>query len=151
MTNLRPLRLLLLISCTTVFLSSCCTKKYCDSDEEIEEVFLKNFTPDQTDTVRLYSYVRNTGLVQPVDSLMISAEPGSGGRYVLHVQENFFTLQRDYKVKIPATGLSYNLTGFETSSEKCNVCFFTKDTYPQLSAYRINGVRRNGKTIEITP
>lgn len=146
--DLRPL--ITLLFCGTIFfLASCCTKKNCNSDEEIEEMYLKNFTAEQVDTIRIFAYVRNTGYTQVVDSLTVAGEP-SDGRYVLRLH-SFFSIHRDYKLRIPATGVTYTLSGFETSSEKCNFCFFTRDTYPRLAAYWMNGNRINSTRIELFP
>lgn len=146
--TLRPF--ITLLFCTSLFLASCCTKKDCDSDEEIEELYLKNFTAEQVDTIRIFAYARNTGYTQVVDSLTVGGQAGSDERYVLHLQ-SFFSIHRDYKLKIPATGMTYTLSGFETSSEKCNFCFFTRDTYPRLAAYRVNGNRITNTRIELFP
>lgn len=145
--NLKPLLFLLLL-CTG--LSACCTKKYCNNDEELEEIYLKNFPPQQTDTVRLWAYLPNTGFMTPIDSLTVYGHPDQG-RTVLQLHE-FFSVYRDYKLSLSSGGQVFTISGFELSGDKCNTCLLAKkDFYRKLVAYRINGTRYKSKTLEITP
>lgn len=130
--------------------NSCCTKKACLGADYISEISFYNFTLTELDTIKIYSYSKNSDSTILVDSSVTQAQ--RLGDYYFARTKDMIKIEQEHKIKITSTGQVYTLTDFETQKKRCNYCFFNRsgsDFYNELKGYFVNGQKQSGREIKI--
>ncbi|MFM2286637.1 MAG: hypothetical protein RLZZ543_2134 [Bacteroidota bacterium] len=131
-------------------LNSCCTKKECIDSGEIYEINFYNFSPDEIDSIMIYSYSKNSNFNLIIDSSFSQAS--LNGDYSTAYISNRINTDFDYEVLVLSTGQVITLTGFEVEKKRCNSCFPYRpesDYYEKLNSYFVNGQKQSGSIISI--
>lgn len=134
-------------------LNSCCTKKYCEVDDQFYEIEFYNFSPGDLDSVKIYCYAKNINFVLPFDSMRVyGIYYNSNNCYNGYIEDGIKT-NYEYKIKIKNTGQIFTLTDFATEERACNNCFPYRpanDYYYVLKSYYVNGQKRVSSRIQIS-
>jgi len=132
-------------------LSSCCTSIECLNAFDTNEIKLISFNEGNLDSIFVVSYEKNNNFLAVLDSQFTQAIKRSS------LEDEELTIpmpidlnqQSDYKIYIPKTGDTYEITNIKTDLEKCNACFLTTDKFTVLSGYQVNGVEQSKDFFEI--
>ena len=134
-----PFLLILLGIAIVLLISSCCDRKECI--DSIYEIQLVNFTPQETDSIAVISYQKNTNFTIKVDSFFTSANNGNSIQFL---SGNEFNLNLDYKIEFLNIGKVYFLNNFTLVKTVCVDCIpFGKSYYDALGYYYVNGQKQN--------
>src|SRR5436190_379435 len=104
----------ILLGSLLLFLSSCCTKKYCMGFDEIQEIQLLDFSPEETDSITLETFDANTNFTSRIDSTF---QNGQDGKIRMPERVNLST---NYKITVLSTGQVYKITDIAIKKEECN-------------------------------
>lgn len=122
---------ILLIFLLLLGVNSCCTEMYCLGVEDIN-IKLQDFSLAELESVTLVNANNNYILNTYID---IQDENG----FFLRLNEAFY-IGNNYILSIDSGNLSYTLSDFKTSKEKCNTGFMCRDYIEHLESYKVNGV-----------
>jgi len=128
--------------------NSCCTKKYCDSSDNIlYSIYLQNFTYDEMDTIRIVKFEKNTHFLQGIDSF----EVYNSAQYYYEINiPQGIQVEYDYIIRI--SDKSYKISDFLFQKHPCNSCFpFSPDgdDYYSLNSYVLDGKKTYNNSIQI--
>jgi len=132
-------------------LSSCCTSIECLNAFDTNEIKLISFNEGNLDSIFVVSYEKDNNFLAVIDSQFTQVVKRSS----LENEELILSMpidlnqQSDYRIYIPKTGDTYEITNIKTELEKCNTCFLTTDKFTVLSGYRVNGVDQLNGFFEI--
>ena len=131
-------------------LNSCCTKKECIDSDEIYEINFYNFSEAELDSIKIYSYTKNSNFGIAIDSSYTQAS--LIGDFYSAFTNNRINTDLDYRILLISTGQVFTLTGFEIEKAGCNSCFPFRpesDFYNKLNGYLVNGQKQEGSIIKI--
>ena len=126
-------------------LSTCCTKKKCNSVDEINEIKMLNFVANDVDSVAVETFPGNSNFAYRTDSMFTSAHGRDAGdtELIIFMNKNI-NISSDYKITLMSTGQVYKLTGFTNRKQSCNSCFPRGHDYVSvLDKYNVNGTEKH--------
>lgn len=125
---------------TLVFLSGCCTKKYCqDNYRPFIKIILKNFTLDDLSKTRLFVFDKTTKtLLNSFTANLVTYESNDGTFRISSDDPNKEIRDQFFVIQTPTTsdtifGTSYELYTYRI---KCNSCFPFGSEKKTVTAFR---------------
>lgn len=133
-----------------VLISSCCGRKYCPSVvDQINEIHLVNFTLQESDSIIIKTYQKNTSSM--IDSSFTQAKYRTGTSDLLIFTPQVININLDYSIQFLSISKTYLITNFSIGKAACNSCFPSGNTYRDvLDSYYVNGQKQSDETIKIT-
>jgi len=131
-------------------LSSCdMSKRDCTeaSAGMIQTILFLNFQQSDVDSMVLTSYTPSSNFTSPLDSFLIHGIEYDSLNYFAHA--GLINIARDYKVRMPKSGMVFKLSQFATKRVICNPGLFNKSYFDQLASYYLNGKKVNSSSIDI--
>ncbi len=135
----------------TLGLSACCTKKECLSALDSNEINLYGFNLDENTHIVISSYEKGSNFSVMNESSEVSSIALSGSdeeQLVIHSPINIHQ-DADYIIELKDIEETYWISNIQTTSEKCNDCFLTEDSFNNLSAYDVNDKTVTNHRLEI--
>ena len=129
--------------------NSCCTKMYCPGADDLGPIEFLNFSSDETDTIFLVYYSKNSNFKTVVDSSLLEIHQASGSDKFLGYSSLNITVDYDYRLYFTSINKTYNISEFRTTKSVCNDCFLSKDYYTSMDAYEINGNLKNSHILQV--
>lgn len=134
-----------------IILHSCCTKKDCVNAFDMKEIKLTGFTQQESESITVSSYIQGSDFKNLIDSASTSAGTHSGnddGDLTIWVPIDL-NPKSDYLIKFKNTDYSFQISGININSQKCNSCFLSEDYYTVLTSYNVNGQLYTQSNFEI--
>lgn len=130
------------IAATLPAVHSCCTKQYCLGADDLNEIRFYGFTQEDTDTVFIKRFNKNTSFKTALDSSVaysVEVHSPTDLRIVRIDDQNKLSVDFDYKVELPGSGKTFTFSDFYSKKERCNGGFMCNDFYNSLESYKVNG------------
>lgn len=113
--------------------NSCCTKVYCVGINEAQ-IKMKGFTMSELEL----AIIVNTTMNDTIETYIGTSYTGEEDTTLTFDRQ--LNITNSYTIYIDSVNLTYTLSGFETSKDKCNSGFMCRDFVYHLKNYRVNGV-----------
>lgn len=123
-------------------INSCCTKKYCLGFDDLNEIQLLNFTPNDVDSIALEIFVSGSNFTDRIDSSFTNADT-----HLIISMPIKISKSHEYKITLLSTGQVYKLSDFEIRKEECNC---PSDKYDVLDSYFVNGQKINSSSLTVS-
>jgi hypothetical protein len=144
---------IVILAMTSFSLNSCtCTEMLCEGADNLNCIFLYNFSGQDCDSVYIVNYMRGTDYRSVVDSFLVeNIEQPDPNIYVLVLEDRRISVRFEHKVYFPSANKQYTISEFKTNSEICNKCTpaYLSDHYNKLTEYQINGNVKQYARLEI--
>lgn len=122
----------------TFFIASCCTKKGCLSGE-INRIDAYGYTAEELTHLTLFSYEKGSGYTTALDSSYTYEQELENDHYII---SGLLMDDRDYKIRVNATGDEFLLDNIATETDKCDINgAFCDYDIEKVTGYRLNGVQ----------
>jgi hypothetical protein len=149
--------IIVLLTFISIVVNSCCTEKHCVGADDLENVFLLNFSESEVDSVFVVSYRKGSDFKTVADSFIVPKVILPNNDSLVNVRYDMFLWGKrintdyDYRIIFSKINRAYRISGFKTSKDECNGCYpgFVKDYFKRLDGYEINGVFKNLGFIQI--
>ena len=128
-------------------MNSCgCPAIKCMGANDLGDLFLLNFDSDETDSVFVVSYKKDSDFRTVLDSFMApKSDFRDSVRYDLFLGGKKISTRNDNKIYFTRINKIYKISGFKTSEAECKNCY----NYTQLDGYEINGKFKSLGYLEI--
>ena len=129
--------------------NSCCTKMYCPGADDMGPIEFLNFSTDETESVFMVYYSKDSDFKMVVDSFPLDVHPVSGSDKFYGYSPISISTDYDYRLYFTLIDKTYTLSAFRTSKSECNDCFLSKDYYTSMDAYEVNGNLKNSHVLQV--
>jgi len=126
-----------------------CTEMYCFGADDIGEIELLNFSREETDSVFLVFYKKDTQFKVVEDSIMLEIYSYNDSTVFIGESSRKISIDYDYIVNFSIIDKEYEITGFRTVKAECNIDCFPKDYYYKIEGYEINGKYKELSVLQI--
>ncbi|MBX2906099.1 MAG: hypothetical protein KF744_08680 [Taibaiella sp.] len=148
-----------------IFLSGCCTQKYCYEYSDLQ-IYFYGFEPSEIDTIYTTGYEIGSSFTKVAAAVQIDSTRFEGGKYTLvrfqsgsvsttgeSTNYSFGLPDRyEWQIYIPSISRTFLINKYGYTDFKCNWCFPaspSENKKHSLSTCAVNGVSTNAIDIRI--